>query len=225
MLTRRASAVAAGLAGSALGGVFHVAARIRGGRPLHPKGATYDAVISRHGIGLRTGADWLDLPGEDWGLVRLSRAAGLPGPLPDVLGMALTFSGDGDERYDVLLATTGSSAPGRFMLVPRRDPWSVRYGSLLPYTAGGRLAVVAAVPVHGGAAGDETRVFRLEAAGLAGPWRPFGVLELRARVAAEPLRFDPRYTPPGLRWHPALVRLRQPSYAATQDVPVHATRR
>ena len=220
MLIRRASAVAAGLAGSALGGAFYVAARVRGGRPIHPKGVSYDAVISRHGIHPPTGARWLDQPGEDRGLARMSRSAGLPEAIPDVQGMALTFTGAAGQRCDVLLASTGRSVPARFVLTSRRDPWTAFYSSLLPYTAGGGLVLLAALPVRD--TGSALHVFRLLAAEPTGPWRPFGLLELRERADArtEPLRFDPRYVPPGLNWPVTLVSVREPAYAAAQRVPV-----
>lgn len=222
VLIRRQFAQVAGLAGTGLAGAFYLAAKIRGGRPIHPKGVIYDATISRHGIRPPTGTDWLDRPGEDRGLVRLSRSAGLPESMPDVHGMALTFTGAHGERCDVLLSTTGRSVPARFVLAPRRDPWTAFYSSLLPYTASGKPILLAAVQVEDGKADDDTRVFELLAAELTGPWRPFGLLELHepADAAAEPHRFDPRHVPPGLQWPSALMRIREPAYAAAQKIPV-----
>lgn len=217
----RASMLVPAIAGAALGGAFRAAAKLRGGRPLHPEGVVYDAVITRHGIRPSTGADWLDRKGTDRGLARLSRAAGLPEWMPDVHGMAVIFTDADGERCDLLLATTGRSAPARFALIPRRDPWTATYGSLFPYYAGGRLALVAAAPVHGGGPGG-THTFALAAARLFGPWRRFGVLELTERSdtpSDEPVRFDPRHAPPGLRCPRALMELREPAYAAARTVP------
>jgi hypothetical protein len=54
----------------------------------------------------RWGVPWLDDPGTDVGIVRFSRAAGLPAPVPDVLGLALRLGAAG-RQHDLLLATTG----------------------------------------------------------------------------------------------------------------------
>jgi hypothetical protein len=81
-----------GLAGSVLGGVFGALAALRGGKPLHPDGVVYDAVVRRSGCSRRWGARWLDEPGFDHGTVRLSRAIGLPEPAPDVLGLACVYT-------------------------------------------------------------------------------------------------------------------------------------
>ena len=146
----------------------------------------------------------------------------MPEAMPDVQCMALTFTGAAGQRCDVLLASTGRSVPARFVLAPRRDPWTAFYSSLLPYTAGEGLALLAALPVRD--SGSAVHAFRLLAAEPTGPWRPFGLLELRERAGAktEPLRFDPRYVPPGLNWPVTLVSIREPAYAAAQRVPVRS---
>ncbi len=201
-------------AGSVLGDVFGTLARLRHGKPLHPRGTVYDAVLRRTGSPEPWGAEWLDAPGEDHGLVRLSRSAGLPPPLPDVFGLAFTFSGQSGDRHDLLLATTGLRPGARFALLPRRrDPFAVPYGSLLPYRAPRGLVLLAAVPLTGAR-------FRLLAAAPAGRWREFATLELTGRTGPEPdqpIRFDPvLHLPPGLSWPPALARLREPAYAAAR---------
>ncbi|WP_197321088.1 hypothetical protein [Saccharomonospora sp. NB11] len=194
--------------GSMLGGVFGTLAGVRRGKPLHPRGAVFDAVVRRTGSPRSWGAAWLDEQGEDHGLVRLSRSAGLPPPLPDVLGLALTFG----DRHDVLLATTGLRPGTRFTLLPRRrDPFAVPYGSLLPYRTPRGLTLLAAVPTP-------PRRFRLLAATPTGKWEPFATLDLTDRhVVDETIRFDPvLHLPPGLSWPPALTRLREPAYAAAR---------
>lgn len=203
--------------GTALSSVFGALARLRRDKPVHPHGMVYDAVLRRTGSPEPWGTHWLDEPGEDAGLVRLSRSIGLPRPLPDVLGLALTFTGPTGERHDLLLATTGLRAGARFALLPRRDPFTVAYGSLLPYQAPRGLVLLAAVPMRGTAA--EVR-YRLAAAAPAGRWRAFATLELTGRAGRppdEPIRFDPvRYVLPGLAWPPSLARLRAPAYAAAR---------
>mgnify|MGYP001177950714 CR=1 FL=1 len=214
-------AAAGRAAGSVLGTAFGTLGLLRGTRPLHPHGVVYDAVVRRTGAPYAFGAAWLDQPGEDHGLVRLSRAAGLPEPLPDVHGLALTFTGEDGARHDLLLATTGMTGPTRFLLRPTWSARGVRYGSLLPYHAAGGLVLIAAVPVDAALAGSG-EVFRLLAASPLGPWQPFGTLEMIAGGTTDrPIRFDPvRYVPPGLRWPEPLAQLRNPSYEAARWTPV-----
>jgi hypothetical protein len=72
------------------------------------------------GIHGRTlGLPWLDEPGTDVGMVRFSRAAGLPAPAPDVLGFALRLQALGTQ-HDLLLASTGMRPGWRHVLFPRR---------------------------------------------------------------------------------------------------------
>ncbi|PRX47750.1 hypothetical protein B0I33_105332 [Prauserella shujinwangii] len=204
-------------AGAALGGVFGTVARLRHGKPLHPRGRVYDAVLRRTGSSEPWGAEWLDAPGEHHALVRFSRAAGLPRPLPDVLGLALTFNGPAGDRHDLLLATTGLRPGARFVLLPRRHLFAVPYGSLLPYRAPRGLVLLAAVPMAA-VAGDTT--FRLLAASPVGRWREFATVDIAGHRFPAPdqaIRFDPvRHPLPGLTWPPALSRVREPAYAVAR---------
>lgn len=81
-------------AGAAPAAVFDVMTRLRHGKPIHPRGIVAQAVVKRTGSTCgRWGIPWLDEPGTDVGIVRFSRAAGLPAPVPDVLGLAFTAQG------------------------------------------------------------------------------------------------------------------------------------
>src|SRR4051812_33102174 len=63
-----------------------VLAAWRRGKPMHPRGAVFDAVLDRQGSRSHEepwGVPWFDEPGTDVAVVRLSRGAGLPAPLPD----------------------------------------------------------------------------------------------------------------------------------------------
>jgi hypothetical protein len=120
----------------------------------------------------------------------------------------------GNDRYgDVLLATTGTGALGRFLLRPARSAQRATYSSLFPYcTAAGPL-LVAAFPTS-----DRPGHFRLAWARLTGTWIVFASLELfnapeDASDAA--VSFDPVLNViPGLEPYESSRRLRGPSYAA-----------
>src|SRR5689334_3293962 len=98
---------------------------------MHPRGAVFDAVLERTGSAPPWGVPWLDDPGRDDVVVRLSRGAGLPAPLPDLLGLAIRLPGDGDP-VDLLLTSTGRGALTRLVPVPRRDS-ATAYSSIMGY--------------------------------------------------------------------------------------------
>jgi hypothetical protein len=210
---RLPAAVAATLAGAVLGALSAVAATARHGRPLHPQGRVFDAVLIRTGSPVRWGAPWLDEPGEDHGLARLSRAVGLPRRWPDVLGIALRFRAEDGLQHDLLLSTTGLGRISRFLMVPRRRPAAVGYSSLFPYLAPSGRVLIAAEPAG-------PLAFRMLAAPPLGAWRQFGRLELAARDSDQPdqpVRFDPvLHSLPGLTLTPSAARLREPAYAAAR---------
>lgn len=220
-----ARAAAATAAGSLLAAVFGVAGALRHGKPLHPKGIVFEASIRRTGSQAGWGSRWLDEPGDDVGIARLSRSVGLPAPVPDIHGLALTFTGDDNERHDVLLATTGLDRWGRFVLIPRSEPYRCSYGSLFPYRSPRGLVHVAAAPLStlGSPEPPERVSFRLQVAELGGRWHDFGSIELtapRSGPTDTPLRFDPVVYPlPGLRWPVALQQLREPAYVAARRTP------
>lgn len=204
-------------AGQAFGVLFAGASRLRGGKPLHPRGAVVDGTLVRHGTSAGTAIPWVDEVGTDRVIVRLSRAVGLPRALPDVLGLALRFE-RADRRHDLLLATTGSRPVARNLLLPRLDPLAARYTTLFPYAAAGALVMLAAEPDRAAAAGAEP-AFRLLVASPLGGWRPFARLTLGPLEEArdEAVDFDPVLNPlPGLRLPHALRLLREPAYAAAR---------
>ncbi|TDD80284.1 hypothetical protein E1202_30530 [Saccharopolyspora karakumensis] len=208
----------AAAAGAVMGGLFGALARLRRGKPLHPHGTVYEAVLRRTGAPQPWFAEWLDEAGEDHGLVRISRSMGLPELLPDVFGLAFTFSGPSGDRHDLLLATTGLRPSLRYVLLPHLNPLAGTYGSLLPYRAGRGLVLLAAVPLA--PADSVVASFRLLTATPTGRWRPFGRLDLTGRTGArsdQPLRFDPvLHVLPGLAWPSACQRIREPAYAAAR---------
>jgi hypothetical protein len=223
--------LAAGAGGSLLGAVFGVVGVLRRGKPLHPEGIVYDALIRRAGSPVEWRCRWLDEPGEDVGTARLSRAIGLPAPVPDIHGLAITFTGDEGERHDLLLATTGLGRWSRFVLVPRSGAYTCPYGSLFTYRSPRGLVLLSAAPLSTRDPPEPpmTASFRLQVASVTGPWHTFGTLELTAPARGlgdDPLRFDPLVYPlPGLHWPVALERLREPAYAAARRTPARVRRR
>jgi hypothetical protein len=212
----RAVAVLAAGVGRVLGAVFYVVGTLRTRRrkALHPRGGIRPGLVRRHGCPAATGVAWIDEPGSDRVLVRLSRATGLPGFLPDTLGLAVRVPrGDGGHG-DLLLATTGTGALGRFVLRPTRRPGRP-YGSLMPYRSPTGPLLLAALPL----AEDGTR-FELACSALRGAWSSFAVLEVQSDwddAPDAPLTFDPVLNQlPGLESYSWAAQLRRFSYAASR---------
>ena len=213
---RRTGVFLATFVGKALGGVFYVvgALRTRRRKALHPEGGVRQGLVVRQGGGARTGVAWIDEPGRDRVVLRLSRATGLPEVLPDILGLAVRVPCEEGGHGDLLLATTGTGAVGRFILRPTRRPGRP-YGSLFPYRAPSGPLLLAAFPL----ADDGTR-FELACSALRGAWSRFGVLEVRSdwddAVDAR-LSFDPVLNEvPGLHSYRWAAQLRRFSYAASR---------
>ncbi len=199
---------------------FGAVARVTRRRALHPRGVVVDGVLHRTGLRPPSGAAFVDeVPveglAEEPVRVRLSRASGLPPPLPDVLGLALRVTTEGGAPADLLLSTSGRRAGARHVLVPRRDPWTATYTSVAPFLTPRGLLMVAALPL-----GECS--FALAVATLRGQWRRFAVLALPDRdvVDAAPddeTGFDPvQNAVPGLEVPPGLSGLRRTSYAASR---------
>jgi len=71
-------------------------------------------------------------------VVRASKSIGLPGRIPDLLGMALRISAGDGRLVDVLLASTGRRGVARVALLPSGNWWGRPYGTVLPYVVDGR---------------------------------------------------------------------------------------
>jgi hypothetical protein len=215
----------AGAAGRLVAVPLGALSRLRRGKPMHPRGAVFAAVLERRGSTPPWGVPWLDDAATEQVLVRFSRGVGLPAPWPDALGIAVRGSGP-DGPVDLLLTTTGRGPVGRFVPLPRRDGAAV-HSSIMGYRSDSGVLRIAALPETGTApsepeelaAGDRRLVFTLAAARAAGRWRPFGRLTLGA--AREPLdpdvRFDAvRHPPPGLVADGPMARFRLPAYEQSQ---------
>ena len=203
-------------------------ARWRNGKPMHPRGAVFGAVLERHGSERPWGVPFLDATARDDVVVRLSRGAGLPAPLPDLLGLAVRLDG-GSGPVDLLLSTTGRGALTRVVPVLRRDTASF-YCSIMAYSSSAGPIRLAALPTGDGVPSDpeplaaavrrHPLVFVLAAARGLGAWAPFGRLTIADPVGPQDpeLRFDAvRHPPPGLVADGPLARFRAPAYAAAQE--------
>jgi hypothetical protein len=202
-------------------------ARWRRGKPMHPRGAVFDAVLERYGCSTLWGVPWLDERAVDRVAVRISRGAGLPAPLPDLLGLAVTVPGAGGHVH-LLLSTTGKGRLTRLVPVPRRDSGSV-YSSIMAYRSDAGSLRLAALPETGGipsepgpladAVARRSPAFTLAVARGFGPWIPFGRLTLTGR--RDPLDPDVRFDavlhpPPGMVADGPLARFRAPAYATAR---------
>ncbi|MGY1708456.1 hypothetical protein ACI8AC_02990 [Geodermatophilus sp. SYSU D00758] len=161
---------------------------LRGARVVHPRGRAHTGVVVTDGGG-SWGARVLDEAGRHEVVVRVSRAVGLPEPLPDVVGLAIRFDGQGGDGgpLDVLVTTAGSPPGLRHVFLP--EPLGRTFSAVLPHRTGsGRLVVLGARRDATGAGWD------LLAAPVAGRWRRWGGLTLGAALPdpdAEGLRFRP----------------------------------
>jgi hypothetical protein len=172
-------------------------------RILHPAGRSFTGHLDVWGLA-STGSRLIDIPGRHPVTVRVSKGAGTPSALPDVLGLAVRVEGPGPgERRDLLLSTAGRSAVLRHLPMPRRS-FDTMYGSILAYRTGGPpvgTVYLAAVPEP-----DGTRLGRTLDAVVAtatGPGAallmvadgvPFGRLTFGAVLSPEAdaeLAFDP----------------------------------
>jgi len=206
---RNASASAAGqvLAGA----TRSLAAARPAAKPLHPRGELMRGRIYRHGLWPATEVDWIDRPGEDDVLVRLSRAIGLPSALPDIHGLAVRVPVEGGVG-DLLFASTGWGKLSRYVLTAARSPQARPMTTLLPYRG-------PSGPVLLGARANGAESFELSCATPDFDFRVFADLRLsRIAVDDEDVSFDPvRHQLPDLDQYPTVEMLREPAYRRARD--------
>jgi hypothetical protein len=195
--------------------VIRGASLVRGERVIHAKGEAFTGELTvlpdgrALGVPLTHGAKTRPV------LVRFSRGAGLPDPLPDVLGVAIRIpDADGaGHPQDLMLATGGGSPLLRRMLVPRRDYRTATYTSLISYDVGGRDLVVAALP--------RDSAFLLATAQGSGAWTPFARLTVGDRLPdqqGQSLSFSVRNDAGGFRIGGAWRAARDGAYDAARSV-------
>ncbi|MCM6762707.1 hypothetical protein NB037_09795 [Rathayibacter sp. ZW T2_19] len=231
---RSAAVRAAGVAGAVLGVAVGLVHRVRR-RPLHPAGVALTGTIRPLDPREASGPAWLDgVTGPMQVRARLSRGAGLPALLPDVLGVALQLH-DGDatgRQIHLLFSSTGRSPVGRFLLLPRRRASGAFLSTLMPFRSehGPVLLAVEAssspeLPADLVEAArvleSESWRLRLLQAAPRGAWRPVADVVL-GRAPHDPVdsarRSDPvLFAPPGDTTYAWTRLLRGPSYRAARE--------
>jgi len=193
------------------------ARRARSVRVLHPAASSYYAEVVVTPIGRPTGSDFLDQAGSFRAVVRFSRGAGTPDPLPDVLVLAIkVIDAHGpDHDQDLLLVTSASAPLCRHLLLAATGFLGRQFSSVLPYLVGRRIRLFGAfapspalrdggtalAQVHIAASGGDLR-FDLSMAGALRGWHRIGVLLVGSPLPdadAAALRFDPWTAGPGIR--------------------------
>ena len=166
-------------------------------RPVHPRGELLHGRLYRHGLWPATEATWLDEPGRDDVLVRLSR--------PDSLALRIPVGGG--RSGDLLLTGTGGLL-GRYVLGAARPPQARTLTTTLDYRTPTGDGVVL------GARANGVESFELTCATEDGDVRVFADLRLSRRPVDADVAFDPvRHRLPGLDPRPGAERLRYPRSA------------
>jgi hypothetical protein len=195
---------------------------------FHPVGEAFTATIHIWA------PDELHLPnGTHDAMVRFSRGAGLPEPLPDILGLAIKIPATPHQaEQDFLLASSGRRPGIRNLLIPKRSFLDCAYSSVLPYQPEGSLVVLGAkadaslADMKGDFGALETLAdkgelrFEILAAKLTEEWQSIGSLLVVGRCDQETsraLRFNPWHSAPGFRPAGGLNTLRRSAYPASQE--------
>ena len=198
---------------------FRSLARLRGARAMHPRGLTLAARLDVAGDGpLPTGPAACT--------VRLSTSLGLPGALPDVLGLALRVEVDGSPVDVVAASCAGPDRLRRSLLWPALSWRGTRLTTLLPYasSAADRVVVLLSVDETAASSADVGRVaarlpmrVSVRAVGRRGDVQT-GDLVVTGPATAD-VSFDPvLHPPPGWRLVPGwLSAVRAASYDASRD--------
>jgi hypothetical protein len=184
---------------------------MRGKRIFHPRGDGFQAEFEvDRPLHRYEGISLLSKAGRHTAIVRLSRAAGFPAPLPDVLGLAFRIE---SEPQDFLLVSSGRPPVLRHLLLPTRGGFGRHsYSSILPYRIAGDVRLVGALPVG-------PLEYEIAIAGLTTGWTPFARLRLKAALSedeTERLALNPWNTSPGFEPVGPLNGLRRSSYAGSQ---------
>lgn len=221
---------------AATGALFRALSTVRGARIFHPRGVGYEATVAvERPVPGHRGVPLLEQPGEHRAVVRFSRAAGLPEPLPDVLGLSLRIRDlHGRGRHQDLLLVSSADAPLlHHLLLPAPGGFLAQsYSSVLPYRIGGKVRIVGALPLSAPRAGRPGAIhelvataatgklaFRLGLAPLWGRLDPVATLRVGERLppdVVEGLAFNPWNCGGGIEPTGPFNGLRRSAYAGSQ---------
>lgn len=232
----------AGLPSSAIGKGFEIVFRgikhVRRHRPIHPRGLRLDGAVVVEVHADRSGISWIDQPSSAAVTARVSRSAGTPDGLPDIVGLALRIhhpdAGPAPSTFsDILLSSTGWSVPGRFVLMPRLGISRAPFTTMMPYRGEEGPVLIGARTLAPAGLPSSLRGFRrflgasawqlgLFFATPSGRWHRFGTVTLRLNEGAEEkdLRFDAVLHPlAGAQTYEWARKVREPSYALSRREP------
>lgn len=214
---------------------FRAGSAVRGAKVFHPRGVAFTATVVIDGGPDAPASPWLRTPGEFGAVARFSRGAGLPKPLPDLLGLAVrVLDAHGPGRPQDLLMITSIDAPVlHHLFVPAFDAQARPYSSATPYRIGGTSWLMGATPRDdsprgvGGAMEDRLRsaaatgdlALDLGAARVGGRFRRFGELRVGDPVpgGGDHLRFNLFNTGGGLEPVTWVNRIRRQTYQQSQE--------
>lgn len=216
-----------GLADTAVSRTFEFTARARRGRVFHPTGMPFAGRVQA----IDPYYQKLLGASECSAVVRISKGLGLPGGVPDVLGLAFRVLDQDGEPWDLALATTGAGDFTRLVPRPARGWASARYGSLMAYRFGdGPAEWLTARPsapqpdtAHLADLSESIRTgptsFELTASPRSGPERTLAqLLVTEMEIGGAPSYFDPvRNCPADVEILPrALATVRAWAYAGSR---------
>jgi len=198
-------------AGAVLGAGFGLAARVRRNKPIHPAGSVGTGVLEVATPAPHLGVPLLAEPGRHDCLVRWSRSAGVPSPLPDVEGLALRILDAGDGRVaDLLFASSGEGTLTRYTPLPRRPRSHGPLSTLLPVAGDTGPLMFLVEPLDDE---DPPITWRLSVADARSDWRAVATLAV-TWGHDEAVRFDPvEHQLPGTQQYRLVRMLREPAYA------------
>jgi hypothetical protein len=242
---------AAAAAGPVVAAGFYALAALRRRRSLHPTGVGFQGWLRvPNDSPARSGVPLFQSGASHPAILRFSRGAGLPEPLPDALGVAIKLPdahGPGIDQ-DLLLTSSTDRPLLRRLLFPARSFVRGAFSTALPYDLGSERVVLLLVPVPtsagrpageaghrpvGGALAElraiaaDSLKFQLRTAGSLGRSQPLATVTVGPPLSAdqtEALRFNPWTTGPGIRPSGWLNLLRDAAYQASQRGRRRATR-
>jgi hypothetical protein len=210
--------------------VFRGLARLRRARAFHPRGLMLAGELTtdkESRLPLNAGVRPV--------IARISKGAGTPGGVPDIVGLAVRIPTENglSQSWDLALSSSGSGALSRMVPIPARRWGSARYGSIVPYRYGGRQMWLLTVPEDNEPSepvslerlerwvNDRSLRFIVYTELWGDGWREAARLMLHTVLAsaeADRVAFDPMTNqPPELRMSPRwLSRMRERAYQGSR---------